>query len=402
LHRQQDFPADWDEAGYLAANPDVARAIVAREQESGWSHFVRHGLAERRRWWALDSSNPHRGTRFCSDPWIYTEISPSGGVRPCCKFEPLEKLDESTREAATVRDRPSFTALRSELLSGKLSPTCERCHIRERAEPEKLRFVVKTVHGTASDADPLASGQLAEIRIDLNERCNLRCVYCAVSQPGYAGVEMTDAVFAKCEELVAAQKGPLRISLNGHGETTYHSRWVEYCERLLRYGHEIHITTNLAKAYSDRELRALAFLNVIQISLDSANERLMKNIRRRVSVRNVVRNIEDVRAMAEELKLPAPAITFSAGIYDPTVWELDAFVDFLAANQARGVTFWNLQEYPAPPGLDTEAHALDHLPPARKQEAKAVIARNRERLEALGIAYAFAGDFCDAEGFSYV
>jgi hypothetical protein len=405
LRSQNDIPADWDEAGYLAANPDVAAAVAAGLQRSGWAHFVRHGLSERRKWWTY--SDPahlaqHPSTRFCSDPWIYAEVSASGGVRPCCNYEPLERLDDGLPDAGSVRDRPSFNALRTELLSGKLSPTCERCHIRERTDTQKLRFVVGTVLGPAGDAQPLASGQLAEIRIDLNERCNLRCVYCAVSQPSYRGIEMSEAVFAKCEQLIAGQKGPLRIALNGHGETTHHPRWAEYCERLLGYGHEITITTNLAKPFTDGELRILARFSGIQISLDSADERLMRDIRRHVSVSSIVRNIRAVRRMAGELRVPAPAITFSAGIYDPSVWELEGFVDFLAANRAQAVTFWNLREYPALPGLSVEVHSLDRLPAPKKQEAKTVIARARERLAGVGIACQFAGDFRDAEGFSYL
>jgi len=40
---------DFDEEGYLLANPDVAEAVRSGSLQSGWQHFLNHGKAEGRR-----------------------------------------------------------------------------------------------------------------------------------------------------------------------------------------------------------------------------------------------------------------------------------------------------------------------------------------------------------------
>src|ERR1700746_2092953 len=41
--------SEFDEAGYLLANQDVAAAVRSGSLESGWQHFLRHGRVEGRR-----------------------------------------------------------------------------------------------------------------------------------------------------------------------------------------------------------------------------------------------------------------------------------------------------------------------------------------------------------------
>jgi hypothetical protein len=41
-------PDNFDESGYLAANPDVAEAVRKGQFKSGRQHFEGHGLKERR------------------------------------------------------------------------------------------------------------------------------------------------------------------------------------------------------------------------------------------------------------------------------------------------------------------------------------------------------------------
>jgi hypothetical protein len=389
MRRQPGFRQTWDEAGYLSANADVAAAVSKGTYADGLTHFVAEPAAWQRPGWRARTPGK-ADTRVCLDPWSYAEVSAQGGLRPCCNYEPLGTL---TGEAGveSIRDGAAFRRLRGELIEGRLSPNCARCHIREQGQAAQLRFVVKHTRGLA-DARVLESGRLTDIRIDLNERCNLRCVYCAVSQPGYQGVEMSDAVFARCEEFIARQSGPLTIELNGHGETTYHPRWVDYTERLLRFGHRTTLISNFARRFGARELAALARLQAIQISLDSADEELMRAVRRHVSLKNIVANIAGVRARAAELGVSAPSIGFSTGIYDPAVWQLERFADFVVEQRARFVTFWRLKEYPPLPEATIAVRSLERLPDEQREQARKVIARVRERLARERISHMFAGE----------
>jgi sulfatase maturation enzyme AslB (radical SAM superfamily) len=400
MRRSPGFERIWDEAGYLGANADVAAAVAKGTYADGLTHFVAEPAAWQRPGWRVRSAPGKADTRVCLDPWSYAEVSAEGGLRPCCNYEPLGTL-AGEAGIESIREGAAFRRLRGELLEGKLSANCDRCHIREHGQAAQLRFILKNSLGL-SDAGLLDSGRLTDIRIDLNERCNLRCVYCAVSQPGYKGVEMSDEVFARCEEFIARQPGPLTISLNGHGETTYHRKWVDYTERLLRFGHRITMISNFAKRFDARELAALARLQAIQISLDSADEELMRAVRRHVSLKNIVGNIVGVRAKAAELGVTPPSIGFSSGIYDPSVWQLERFADFLVEQRAQFVTFWSLKEYPSLPEATIAVRSLDHLPDEQRDRARQLIGRMRERLVREHISYMFAGDFRDGAGVSYV
>ena len=400
MRRQPGFDHIWDEAGYLRANADVAAAVATGAYPDGLTHFVAEPASWQRPGWRVHSASGGAQTRVCLDPWSYAEVSAGGGLRPCCNYEPLGTLSgEAGIEA--IREGAQFRALRGELLEGRLSQNCKRCHIREHGDPAQLRFALANGFGLSGSA-LAGSGRLAEIRIDLNERCNLRCVYCAVSQPDYKGVEMSEQVFVRCEEFVSRQPGPLTISLNGHGETTYHPRWVEYTERLQRFGHRMTLISNFARRFDARELAALARLDAIQISLDSADAELMRAIRRHVSLKNIVGNIEGVRAKAAELGLKEPKIGFSSGVYDPSVWQLERFAEFMIEHRAGFVTFWSLKEYPPLPGETIRVQSLDHLAEQEKARAREHIAGARRRLEERRIPYMFAGDFRDAAGVSYV
>jgi sulfatase maturation enzyme AslB (radical SAM superfamily) len=86
------------------------------------------------------------------------------------------------------------------------------------------------------DADLLAPGPIHEIRLDLTMRCNLRCVYCLVSQPWYDGQDMTSEVLEKAVPgilQIAAHNQVGCLNVNGHGETTFIEGWTKVVELLI-------------------------------------------------------------------------------------------------------------------------------------------------------------------------
>lgn len=65
---------NFDEAAYLAANPDVAQAVAKGEWPSGWQHFKAHGHRENRR--MADASPPdHPDLRAAAATWDDPEES---------------------------------------------------------------------------------------------------------------------------------------------------------------------------------------------------------------------------------------------------------------------------------------------------------------------------------------
>jgi molybdenum cofactor biosynthesis enzyme MoaA len=141
--------------------------------------------------------------------------------------------------------------------------------------------------------DLLASGPIREIRFDLTTRCNLRCVYCAVSLPDYVGSDMP---IEMASQTVTAIAGLMRynphnpVSINGHGETTFMRDWVNISQQLLDRNIPIRITTNLAKRYSGIEIGILARMHMIGVSIDTSDPDLLRRMRRKVDINRIERS----------------------------------------------------------------------------------------------------------------
>jgi sulfatase maturation enzyme AslB (radical SAM superfamily) len=315
------------------------------------------------------------------------EISASGGLKPCCNYDPIAHLDSSG--AAVARRSDAFRRLREQLLSGELSSTCARCHIRRTVPVSALKAEVVSARAGGEGLEALLEPwPLTEVRVDINEKCNLRCTYCAVSGPDYLGVEMTDAIFDQAEQIIQDSETNLVVHVNGHGETTFHPKWVEYCGRLIARGAPLTIITNLAKVYSADEVALLSRFHRIQISLDSADPELMRKIRKAVKIDTIIANIDRIRASATERSAKAPEFSFSVGVYDPAVWTLLGLVEFIIARRATSVTFWNLVEYKH----QSEVRGLSRLETPVQDRARALVATARATLEWAGIRCYLEGD----------
>jgi MoaA/NifB/PqqE/SkfB family radical SAM enzyme len=237
--------------------------------------------------------------------------------------------------------------------------------------------------------DPLGPLPIAEVRIDINEKCNLRCDYCAVSSPSYAGVEMKEEVFERVLPLLANEPAAI-VHVNGHGETTFHPKWVAWCRRIVEAGHRPFIITNLAKHYTDAELEMLAEFEFIQVSLDSDDGDMMKRIRKAVQVEKVFETIQRIRETAARgASSHVPKFSLSIGVYDPSIWTLERFVRRLVDMNISTIAFWDLVEYPH----QALVKPLSRLEGRQRKRARQILGRVRARLEVAGIPYRFAGDF---------
>jgi MoaA/NifB/PqqE/SkfB family radical SAM enzyme len=220
---------------------------------------------------------------------------------------------------------------------------------------------------TNGSLDLLDPGLMHEVRLELTTRCNLRCVYCAVSQSTYEGSDMPEALAYRVIPLIAdlASSKLGVVHVNGHGETTFLSGWMEVCESLLQLGLPISITTNLARDYSEAETDILAQMRIIHISLDSSDRDLMKTIRRRVDINRIVANMSGIRAAAQGLKKPEPEFHFSCGIYDRNAALMEEFARFSVELGIKGVGFWNLTswKYDEFPYENTDVSVADRVYP---------------------------------------
>lgn len=329
-------------------------------------------------------------TRDCFDPWQYLEISSDGAHKPCCRFEKWVKPDIDT----ISRDEPPFRALREKLISGKLSPTCQTCSIRKKISVQDFKEKLEAKAAEKKAADLHSPWKMNELRIDINEACNLRCSYCPVSMPGYNGQPMSADTLEKVLSLALATPKGVKLHINGHGETTYHPGWVPFCRALVDSGKRPLIITNLAKNYSEEEIELLSHFAVVQVSLDSADERMMQKIRKPARVGKIFEDIARIRVKAIRDKRRPPVMSLSVGIYDPSIWALPEFVDEIISMRMNEVTFWNLVKYEH----DKLTRPLCDLSAEDADKAAAILSDIRQRLDDAGIPYVFAGDFEGPDG----
>ncbi|HSI53665.1 MAG TPA: radical SAM protein [Ramlibacter sp.] len=374
----REAPEDWDDAHYLRMNPDVRAAVGRGAFPTGYAHYMEFGIGENREsGFTIAADAEGEYTRNCLDPWVNLEIAASGEVRPCCISPPLRNQRINTID----RDAGEFRDLRAELLAGKLRPMCANCHIRSKVPVARFqRFV--DFRAAQNHVEPLASVPLESLRVDINEQCNLRCTYCAVSQPGYAGKNMAPEVFDATVKLIAGNPA-VRVDLNGHGETSFHPRWLEYAAQIHALRVHSTILSNFAKIFTPEEAEAFARMQTIQISIDSTDEEMLKAIRRKVSFTTIRLNVANIRAKAQALGLK-PTWSISCGVYDQNIHELDKLASFAIEEKFNSVTFWNLVEYPPLEGV-VSPKPIATLPPAEHEAAVREVTTVVHRLREAGV-----------------
>jgi MoaA/NifB/PqqE/SkfB family radical SAM enzyme len=214
------------------------------------------------------------------------------------------------------------------------------------ALPQKQPEPIRQEPLQSQVADPLLDpAMITDIRIDLTSRCNLRCVYCAVSQPDYVGEDMPDDVVRSATTAVFQLSRYHEISgvgVNGHGETTFRPGWTKPCREIIALGLPVNIITNLAKPYSTEELNVLGSLHTISISIDTADRDLLRRIRRRVDVRQIITNITAIRAAALRRNRPTPNFQFFCGLYDQNTLQIEELAWLAVALDIQRVQFWDL------------------------------------------------------------
>lgn len=371
-------PAEWDDASYLRENPDVREAVERGVFPTGYTHFVKHGISEHRRSGFITTQGAKgEYTRACLDPWNTLEISANGQLRPCCISPPLLNQDIATID----RDTAEFRDLREELLTGKLRSMCANCHIRSKVPIAQFQLSVE-LKAKQFSTQPLAPLPLRSLRLDINEQCNLRCTYCAVSQPNYQGKSMAPETFEAAVKLISGNPN-LRVDLNGHGETSFHPKWLEYVTKLNPLKVYCTILSNFAKIFTPEEIDAFARMQEIQISIDSTDEAMLKAIRRKVSFTTIRLNVASIRQRAQVLGRQ-PMWSISCGVYDQNIHELDKLASFAILEKFNHVTFWNLVEYPQLEG-GVSCRPIATLSPDERMSAVRVITAVVGRLRGAGL-----------------
>jgi MoaA/NifB/PqqE/SkfB family radical SAM enzyme len=181
--------------------------------------------------------------------------------------------------------------------------------------------------------------------IEFTSRCNLRCVFCNASQPLYNGTDLDGETIEKTIEVLKKRKVNL-VCVSGHGETTIYNNWHRYCNKMLEAGIHLHIISNFAKDFSEEEIKILSRFKSIEISCDTSNPLLFKQLRRGADLKTLCLNILKLKAAADKEGRQPPSLSFSCVVSDQNIFKL---MDYVSFGKSLGVThfnFCNLTKYP--------------------------------------------------------
>jgi Radical SAM superfamily len=232
--------------------------------------------------------------------------------------------------------------------------------------------------------DDLLTDHVDAVLLAATTNCNLRCTYCAVSQPWYTGHDFDFTHIEKLvREMVAAKVVCVQIS--GHGETTIIPNWEAYCKYFQDSGIHVLITTNFSTLYSESEIDAFARMSAITISIDTVDRELLKQIRRKVDLRTILYNMQRVRLRAVTDYGREPVYNWQCTLSDLVAPNLPEWVQMGLLNGVTKFTFGNLIEQKGlPMVLAREKAIIPHH--VAKLELEPLQAACRSLTEAVVIA----------------
>lgn len=183
------------------------------------------------------------------------------------------------------------------------------------------------------------------LTIAFTTNCTLRCTYCAVSQPYYQGrtlhIDDVDNLIAELKSLSLKVVG-----ISGHGETTMIPEWEKTAQKFVDSGFSVTLGTNFAREMTSEEVNVLAKMANINVSIDTVDRKLFREIRRAGDLRTVFLNIIAVRAQAILLGIPGPRFVWNCVVSDAVVHDLPRWVASGIALGAKGFHLLNLIKYP--------------------------------------------------------
>lgn len=115
---------------------------------------------------------------FCYSPWTNIDISPTGDISPCCKFQLQhynQKFNIQSQSIEQYQNSDFLTAVKQEFEQGQWPTGCERCRIEEQHNIASKR---QLDYDRWKSRLNLESGILTA-SIAFGNTCNLKCITCS-------------------------------------------------------------------------------------------------------------------------------------------------------------------------------------------------------------------------------
>lgn len=213
------------------------------------------------------------------------------------------------------------------------------------------------LHKQNAQRDYLVTDKTWELMIEYTTGCNLRCSYCAVSQPGWNSRDLDKDLSANISRQVIQRK-PEIVTIHGHGETTIIPGWEDEADKFIRAGLKTTICTNLCKLFTEQELEVLASLDHLTVSIDTIDVKLFKQLRRGGDVRHLVYNYTRIRNISKRLDNDLTT-SWSIVCSDQSIWGLIDLIEYGIYLGVDGFTLCNLGATDAPDGMLQANHVSE-------------------------------------------
>jgi MoaA/NifB/PqqE/SkfB family radical SAM enzyme len=140
--------------------------------------------------------------------------------------------------------------------------------------------------------------QYETVFLDVVGECNLRCVYCYQSDKDFKPHGGMNEAVIDAAIRFAKVYGGNAVNVTSEGEFTFGRNWLAIARRLLDAGVAVMTTSNLAKVLDADEVEMLSRFAGICLSIDSADRKVLKAVRRSADVRTIAHNVVQIRSAA--------------------------------------------------------------------------------------------------------
>lgn len=191
--------------------------------------------------------------------------------------------------------------------------------------------------------------------VETTSACNLRCIHCAASHPGYRAETLPLETFNRL--LPAMRRYRPTVQLSGHGETLLHKDFFTMLEAAVGAGCKVVFQTNAALLDPERSARLMRYagrkrLFWINVSLDAAGKELYERIRQGASFDRFVENIEALSRLKREAGLSWPKLRFETVAMLMNIHELPEMVRLAHGLGGEAMVVARLREFDKAAGQD--------------------------------------------------
>lgn len=300
-------------------------------------------------------------TRFCLLPWRFMQIH-AGGMMQCCAVGPDTDLGdflldycEKDDKSKDPFDNEGLQLIRKGLMTGNLRPMCRNCFFvpNERITTSEFERRLKAFLESRNRGIDVENEDLSRVHaynwmaISFTNRCNLSCVYCVQSTQKdinpFFKMEFPYEYARQTLDLFAEQ-GIDKLSTCVEGEGTLYPHWYELISEFHKNNPNVILamTTNLNRKYNDDEIDLLAEYTELDVSIDSVDSAIYKELRRNGRLELLLENVDKVQKRVRELQIKGPRITFHTVLSDKSWQSLVGLYEY-AFERGIGINVGNYE-----------------------------------------------------------